>query len=105
EPEDILSLPEVKEIEPIFLEVPKGSVAYHHGLTVHLAKPNVSDRDRAVHTIIYFPDGSTRGYPNQHFAVDRGEIEVGQAIASDVKPLVWPSPDRDLAEPTVAPLY
>jgi len=105
EPEDILALPEVKEIEPVFLEVPKGSVAYHHGLTVHLAKPNVSDRDRAVHTIIYFPDGSTRGYPNQHFAVDRGGIEVGQPIASDVTPVVWPRPDGDLPAPPAEPLY
>jgi ectoine hydroxylase-related dioxygenase (phytanoyl-CoA dioxygenase family) len=105
EPEDILALPEVKEIEPLFLEVPKGSVAYHHGLTVHLAKPNVSDHDRAVHTIIYFPDGSTRGYPNQHFAVDRGGIEVGQPIASDVTPIVWPRPEGDLPVPPKEPLY
>ena len=46
--------------------------------------PNTTDRDRAVHTIIYFPDGSTRGYPFPHFAVDRGGIEVGDAIDSDV---------------------
>ncbi len=105
EPEDILALPEVKDIEPVFEEVPKGSVAFHHGLTVHLAKANTTDRDRAVHTIIYFPDGSTRGYPNQHFAVDRGGIEVGQEIASDVTPLVWPRPDGDLPEPPTEPLY
>jgi ectoine hydroxylase-related dioxygenase (phytanoyl-CoA dioxygenase family) len=105
EPEDILALPEVKEIEPVFLEVPKGSVAYHHGLTVHLANANTTDRDRAVHTVIYFPDGSTRGYPNQHFAVDRGGIEVDQPIASDVTPIVWPRPDGDLPEPPSTPLY
>ena len=39
-------------IEPVFVEVPKGSVAFHHGLTVHLANPNTTDRARAVHTII-----------------------------------------------------
>jgi ectoine hydroxylase-related dioxygenase (phytanoyl-CoA dioxygenase family) len=105
EPEDILALPEVKEIEPVFLEVPKGSVAYHHGLTVHLAKPNTTDRDRAVHTIIYFPDGSTRGYPHPHFAVDRGGVEVGQPIASDVTPIVWPRPDGDLPAPPQTPLH
>ena len=37
EPEDILADPEVAGIEPVFVEVPKGSVAFHHGLTVHLA--------------------------------------------------------------------
>jgi ectoine hydroxylase-related dioxygenase (phytanoyl-CoA dioxygenase family) len=104
DPEDILDDPEVKDIEPVFLEVPKGSVAYHHGLTVHLAKPNTSERDRAVHTIIYFPDGSTRGYPHPHFAVERGGIEVGQPIASDVTPIVWPRPDGDLPPTPAVPM-
>jgi ectoine hydroxylase-related dioxygenase (phytanoyl-CoA dioxygenase family) len=104
DPEDILADPEVTGIEPVFLEVPAGSVAFHHGLTIHLAKPNVSDRDRAVHTIIYFPDGSTRGYPNQHFSVDRGGIEVGQRIDSDVTPIAWPRRAGDLPPTPVNPL-
>lgn len=105
EPEDILALPEVADIEPVFVEVPKGSVAYHHGLTVHLAKANTTDRPRAVHTIIYFPDGSTRGYPSPHFAVDRAGIEVGQPIDGDVTPIVWPRPAVDLPEPPKVPLH
>ena len=96
EPENILADPEVKDVEPVYPGVPKGSVAFHHGLTVHLAGPNMTDRDRAVHTIIYFPDGSTRGYPNAHFAVDRGGIDVGDKIDSDVTPVIWPRPDGDL---------
>jgi ectoine hydroxylase-related dioxygenase (phytanoyl-CoA dioxygenase family) len=104
EPEDILALPEVREIEPVFVEVPRGGVAYHHGLTVHLATANTTDRDRAVHTIIYFPDGSHRGYDFPHFSVDRGGIEVGQEIKSDVTPLVWPRPDGDLPEPPAEPM-
>src|SRR5436190_1105081 len=105
EPENILEDPEVKDIEPVYLEVPPGSVAFHHGLTVHLANANTTDIDRAVHTIIYFPDGSTRGYPHPHFAVDRGGIEVGQAIDSDVTPVIWPRPDGDLPVPPSDPLY
>jgi ectoine hydroxylase-related dioxygenase (phytanoyl-CoA dioxygenase family) len=105
EPEDILKDPEVSGIEPVFVEVPKGSVAYHHGLTVHLANANTTDRERAVHTIIYFPDGSTRGYPNAHFAVDRAGIEVGDPIRSDVTPIIWPRPDGDLPEPPAVPLH
>jgi ectoine hydroxylase-related dioxygenase (phytanoyl-CoA dioxygenase family) len=98
EPHDILTDPEVAGIEPLLVEVPKGSVAFHHGLTVHLAGPNASDTDRPVHTIIYFPDGSTRGYPHGHFAVDRAGIEVGQAIDGAVTPIVWPRPQGDLPE-------
>jgi ectoine hydroxylase-related dioxygenase (phytanoyl-CoA dioxygenase family) len=104
EPEDILADPEVADIEPVFVEVPPGAVAFHHGLTVHLAKPNTSDRDRAVHTIIYFPDGSTRGYSFPHFSVDREPIEVGAPIDSDVTPIVWPRADGDLPAAPAVPM-
>ncbi|HJR26162.1 MAG TPA: phytanoyl-CoA dioxygenase family protein [Acidimicrobiales bacterium] len=93
EPEDLLADPEVAGIEPALVEVPKGSVAFHHGLTVHLANANTTDRDRAVHTIIYFPDGHTRGHPFPHFCVDRDGIEVGQPIDGDATPVVWPRDD------------
>jgi len=105
EPEDILAHPEVAGIEPVFVEVPKGSVAFHHGLTVHLANANTTDRPRAVHTIIYFPDGSTRGYPTPHFSVDRNAIEVGQPIDGDATPLVWPRPAGDLPAPPAVPIH
>jgi hypothetical protein len=102
EPHDILSDPEVAGIQPVYVEVPKGSVAFHHGLTVHLAGPNTTAADRAVHTIIYLPDGSTRGYPFPHFAVDRSGIEVGAVIDGDVTPVVWPRAEGDLpARPAV----
>ncbi|MEY2424222.1 MAG: hypothetical protein QOI95_4289 [Acidimicrobiaceae bacterium] len=102
EPHDLLADPELAGIEPVYVEVPKGSVAFHHGLTVHLAAPNQTAADRAVHTIIYFPDGSTRGYPHPHFAVDRAGIEVGHPIDGDVTPIAWPRPDGDLpARPVV----
>ena len=74
-------------------------MSFHHSLTVHFADANSTDRDRAVHTIIYFADGSTRGYPHPHFAVDRAGIEVGQPIVSDVTPIAWPRPDGDLPVP------
>lgn len=100
EPEKIREEPEFKDIEPVFLEVPPGSVAFHHGLTVHLAGPNTTDVDRAVHTIILFADGNTRGYPVPHFSVDRSGIEVGQVIDGDATPIAWPRP----AEEPIPPL-
>ncbi len=92
EPQDILAEPEIRDTPPVFLEVPPGSVVFHHGLTVHLAGANETDTNRSVHTIIFFPDGSTRGYPFPHFSVDRGDIEVGQPINSDATPIAWPRP-------------
>ena len=99
EPHDILSDPEVAGIEPVHVEVPCGSVSFHHSLTVHFADGNTTDRERAVHTIIYFPDGARRRSQNGHFAVDRAGIEVGQPVASDVTPIAWPRPDGDLPTP------
>ena len=66
------------------------------------ASPSTSPRPTAptangpVHTVIYFADGNTRGYPYPHFAVDRAGIELGQPIASDVTPIAWPRLDGDL---------
>jgi hypothetical protein len=100
EPDDLLGDPELAGIEPRFVEVPRGAVAFHHGLTAHLAGPNDTDRVRRVHTMIYFADGCTRGgATHPHFAVDRGGIEAGAPIASDVTPVAWPRPDGDLPPP------
>lgn len=104
EPRDLLADPEVAGIETVFVEVPHGSVAFHHGLTVHLAKPNTTDGPRPVHTMIYFPDGSTRGYPHPHFSVDRSGIEVGQPIDGDATPIAWPRPAGDLPPLPAVPI-
>lgn len=95
-PEDLLAAPEARGVDPVFVEVPRGGVAFHHGLTFHLAKPNRSARTRRVHTVIYFRDGCTRGSQFPHPSVDRAGIAVGQAIASDVTPIAWPREAGDL---------
>jgi ectoine hydroxylase-related dioxygenase (phytanoyl-CoA dioxygenase family) len=105
EPEDILSDPEVQGIEPVLVEVPKGSVTFHHGLTVHLANANRTERPRAVHTVIYFADGNTRGYPIPHFSVDRYDVQVGQPIDSEATPIVWPRPPGDLPPIPAVPIH
>lgn len=89
--------PEARGRTPVFVEVPPGGVAYHHGLTIHLARPNATERMRRVHTAIYFADGCTRALREQrHPAVDRAGIEPGAPIASEVTPLAWPRPRGDL---------
>ena len=89
----VLGRAELAGIEPVFVEVPPGAVAFHHGLTFHLAGANRTGTVRRVHTVIYFADGSTRGaglFP--HPSVERAGIGMGQVIASDVTPLAWPRP-------------
>jgi len=94
---------ELMVVEPVYVEVPRGAVAYHHGLTAHLARPNQSDTTREVHTVIYFRDGCTRSTARSHPAVDRAGIAVGAPIASDVTPIAWPREPGDLPAPP-APL-
>lgn len=87
-------------VEPVFCEVPRGAVAFHHGLTVHLSGPNRTARTRRVHTMILFADGAHRSQPGHpHFAVDRAGIRPGEVIRSDVTPVMWPRPDGVPPEP------
>jgi ectoine hydroxylase-related dioxygenase (phytanoyl-CoA dioxygenase family) len=98
-PEDTLAVEGLRDCEPVYVEVPPGAVAYHHGLTFHLARPNRTRRVRRVHTAIYFGDGSRRSSAYRHPCVERGGIAVGQAIDSDVTPIAWPRPSGDLPDP------
>ncbi len=99
DPAVLMDQPEIRAIEPVYVEVPKGSVAFHHGLTVHMAHPNTTAADRAVHTIIYIADGATRRNGNWHISVDRDGIEVGAPINGAATPIVWPRPAGDLPAP------
>jgi len=106
-PDGVLGREELAGIEPVFVEVPPGAVAYHHGLTFHLAGANRGGAVRRVHTVIYFADRSTRGsgrFP--HPSVERAGIPMGGVIASDVTPLAWPRPAGEPLPPAPAsPLY
>jgi ectoine hydroxylase-related dioxygenase (phytanoyl-CoA dioxygenase family) len=91
-------------VAPVFVEVPRGAVAFHHGLTLHLAGANQTDRTRRVHTMILFADGARRSVPGHpHFAVDRAGIEPGDPIRSDVTPVMWPRPGGAPPEPPPLP--
>ena len=94
---------ELMVVEPVYVEVPRGSVAFHHGLTAHLARPNRTAASREVHTVIYFRDGCTRSASRSHPAVDRAGIAVGAPIASDVTPVAWPRTPGDLPVPPAPP--
>ena len=96
EPEDLVHSPEARGVEPVFVEVPRGGVAFHHGMTFHLAAANRSGRTRRVHTIIYFRDGCTRGSSFPHPSVDRAGIAAGEVIASDVTPIAYPRSESEL---------
>jgi ectoine hydroxylase-related dioxygenase (phytanoyl-CoA dioxygenase family) len=93
---------EARGIQPEFVEVPRGSVAFHHGRTIHLAHPNRTDCTRRVHTVIFFADGCSRRKA-RHPAVDRMDIPVGGRIEGPVTPVAWPLPDGQLPQPPPLP--
>ncbi|MDG2308577.1 MAG: phytanoyl-CoA dioxygenase family protein [Candidatus Binatia bacterium] len=96
EPYDILNDPAIADIEPVWVEVDPGSVVFHHSLTVHFAEPNTDTSTRRVYCVIYFADGCLRRSAVPHIVPDRQKIEVGQPIAGDVSPIVWPRRSNDL---------
>jgi ectoine hydroxylase-related dioxygenase (phytanoyl-CoA dioxygenase family) len=89
--------------KPVFVPARPGDVLFHHGLTVHLAKANRSDRIRRVYTAIYFADGCTRAATGGHPSLDREAIAVGAAIDGRATPIAWPLPEGRYPEPAPWP--
>ena len=88
--------PKIRDIEPVWVEVPPGTAVFHHSLCAHLAAPNETARMRRVFTVIYFADGCVRRAPWPHVSVDRQGIAVGEPIRGEVTPMAWPRAEGDL---------
>ena len=69
DPAVLMDQPEIRAIEPVYVEVPKGSVAFHHGSPCTWRSRTPPTDDRAVHTIIYIADGAHP--PQQQLALLR----------------------------------
>ena len=88
---------------PVFVPAKPGDVLFHHGLTVHLAKANRSNRTRRAYTAIYFADGCTRAPAGAHPSVDREAISPGAVINGHATPIAWPLPHGRYPEPAPWP--
>lgn len=89
--------------KPVFVTAAPGDVLFHHGGTIHCARPNRSERVRRVHTAIYFRDGCTRRNDRYHHSLDRDHIAVGAPIDGRATPIAWPLPGGRLPEPIPFP--
>jgi ectoine hydroxylase-related dioxygenase (phytanoyl-CoA dioxygenase family) len=87
----------------VYLDVPVGSVVFHHVTTYHVARPNRTARTRKAFAITYFADGSTRGSACPHVSVDRANISPGEVIRGPATPVAWPVPDALPAPPPPMP--
>ncbi len=84
---------------PVFVPCEPGDVIFHHGLTVHMARPNRSGEVRRAYTAIYFRDGCTRASEARHPSVDRARIAVGAVIDGAATPIAWPLANGELPAP------
>ncbi len=84
---------------PVFVSCEPGDVIFHHGRTIHLAKPNRSGSVRRAYTVIYFRDGCTRSATGTHPSVDRDGIVPGSAIDGRATPVAWPLVNEEMPQP------
>jgi ectoine hydroxylase-related dioxygenase (phytanoyl-CoA dioxygenase family) len=91
--------PALRGVHPVLVEVPVGSVAFHHGLTAHFALANQSRATRRVHTVAYLADGCHRSGFRPHPCVELDGIGDGHKVDGAFTPVLWPRPDGDLPEP------
>lgn len=89
--------------EPVYCPAEPGDVLFHHGRTVHMAKPNRTGKTRRVYTGIFFKDGCTRANERPHPSVDRDAIPVGGRIGGGATPVVWPLADGERPQPAPWP--
>jgi ectoine hydroxylase-related dioxygenase (phytanoyl-CoA dioxygenase family) len=91
------------ERPPVFVPAKAGDVIFHAAKTVHLAKPNRSQRTRCVHTAIYFADGCRRADTGDHPSLARNGTAPGAVIEGPATPIAWPLPQGRLPEPAPWP--
>ena len=92
------------DIAPVFVSCAPGDLLLHPGRTVHMAKPNRSERMRRAYTAIYFRDGCTRASGYAHPSVDRDAIAIGAPIVGPATPVAWPLSDEGLPQPRPWPV-
>jgi len=96
EPYDIVNDPALEGVQPQWVEAPRGSVVFHHGLTVHMAAANTTNNVRRVMTMVYFADGTKRLANWPVFGPDRDDVQVGEPIQGPGMPIAWPRQPGDL---------
>ncbi len=100
EPYAILDDPKLGGVEPVPMEVPAGSVVWHHGLTVHQAYANTTDATRRVFTVVYIDADARRIKDWPTYPLDRDGVGVGERIEGPGMPVLWPPGETFPAPPT-----
>ena len=102
-PSVLMDQPEIRAIEPVYVEVPKGSVrSTTDSPCTWRSRTQLPARPRRSHDHLH---RRRRDAPERHwhFSVDRDGIEVGAPINGAVTPIVWPRPAATSRSPPPLP--
>jgi len=100
DPYDILSDPALNGASPELVEVPAGSIIWHHGLTVHQAAANSTANTRRVFTIVYISSNARRIKVWYAYPLERAVVAEGELIQGVGMPELWPPPPELPKPPT-----
>ena len=83
--------PEWRDIDPVPVPCPAGSIVWHNGLCAHGAGANMTNKYRRAMTCAFMPDGSCFNGKRNILPPDLFEsLEVGDLLENEEQnPLVW----------------
>jgi phytanoyl-CoA hydroxylase len=83
--------PEWRDIDPVPVPCPAGSIVWHNGLCAHGAGANMTNKYRRAMTCAFMPDGSCFNGKRNILPQDLFEsLEIGDLLANEEQnPLVW----------------
>ena len=83
--------PEWRDIDPVPVPCPAGSIVWHNGLCAHGAGANMTNKYRRAMTCAFMPDGSCFNGKRNILPQDLFEsLEIGDLLGNDEQnPLVW----------------
>ena len=83
--------PEWRDIAPVPVPCPAGSIVWHNGLCAHGAGANMTNKYRRAMTCAFMPDGSCFNGKRNILPQDLFEsLEIGDLLGNDEQnPLVW----------------
>jgi len=100
DPYDILEDPALAGRAPQPVSVNPGSVVWHHGMTVHCASANSTADTRRAFTVVYLSATARRAKGWPAFPLDRAGVEVGERVAGEGMPCLWPPLQQRPRPPT-----
>jgi ectoine hydroxylase-related dioxygenase (phytanoyl-CoA dioxygenase family) len=83
-----------ERLTPVAMELPAGSVTFHHCLMLHGTSPNETGGARYGFIVNYMPDG-VRYSGRPHPVIEEGQLATFDPIEGPQFPVLWPAGETD----------